>query len=56
MVDTPPPPAPPSVDFESFHTVSAVAPMEVPPTPITFGWLAGSSTDSESALGDPEFG
>jgi len=42
--ETPPPPDP----YLSFHTVS-VEPLpnsdrEVPPTPVTVGWLAGSST------------
>jgi hypothetical protein len=38
--ETPPPPAP----LGSFQTLSELEPMEVPPTAMTFGWLAGSST------------
>src|SRR5215469_10848552 len=38
--DRPPPPAPPL----PFQTVSPDGPMDVPPTPITNGWLAGSAT------------
>src|SRR5262245_35014353 len=38
--DKPPPPAP----LLPFQTVSPDAPMDVPPTPTTNGWLAGSAT------------
>jgi hypothetical protein len=41
FVETPPPPEP----AESFHTVSELALIDVPPTATTFGWLAGSSTE-----------
>jgi hypothetical protein len=46
--ETPPPPEP----AESFQTVSEPEPREVPPTPTTFGWLAGSSTDRTCWLGE----
>ena len=40
-LDTPPPVAP----SQSFQTTFAAARSEVAPTPVTHGWLAGSSTD-----------
>ena len=52
MLEIPPPPAPPWT-AASFQTVSGGAPTGaapspvsvVPPTPVTFGWLAGSSVN-----------
>jgi hypothetical protein len=49
-LEMPPPPAPASLEL-SFHTVSVGggprAVKLVPPTPVTYGWLAGSSTASD---------
>src|SRR5262249_13676980 len=50
--DTPPPPAPADAE-DSFHAVSPEVPIDVPPTPRTYGWLAGSLTARADASGPP---
>jgi hypothetical protein len=55
--ETPPPPAPvPS--FQTSSTGGDVEPlpgvvMSVPPTPVTYGWLAGSRTARAVEVSDP---
>src|ERR1039457_6454610 len=53
QADDSPPPVAPSCSAESFQTLSDVARIVVPPTPTTYGWLAGSSTARAAPSGEP---